>query len=410
MIFMGQKLGIQGEAILLCTLLSERDPFAGAPERSADIRERFWLLSDHFHNRPLPPNLRESIQRLLVTGRELAKRLNTPLTLSADFSDTMIAVLLAMAYPDRISRSRDSSAQRYLSVGGKEMILDYRDDLSSSEWLVVARNDGQTKSARIHLCAPISLHDLQEYLPHLFDTLQSVAWNPKTQRVEARETLRMGEILLESNAIECSDREKIGRILCEGIMLGGLDVLPWTDRGRGLVQRLRMFHHYGEITEDFSDAALLNTLQLWLMPHFTTHSSLKDLQNLDLTTILASRIEWATLRRLDAMLPVFFTAPTGSQIAIDYSDPDSPVLALRIQEVFGMTTHPSVMEGKLPLLIHLLSPAHRPIQMTRDLIGFWNGSYSEVKKELKGRYPKHYWPDDPQTAQPTTRTKKFMTP
>ncbi|MCK9372649.1 MAG: ATP-dependent helicase HrpB [Sulfuricurvum sp.] len=410
MLHMGQKLQIVGEAILLAALLSERDPLSGSSERSADIRERFWLLSDLLQNRPIPPHLREGVQRVLLSARDLAKRLKSPLKLTADFSDTMLAVLLAMAYPDRISRSRDTSNRRYLSVNGKESVLDPRDDLSGSEWLIIARSDGHTQSARIHLCAPISLEDLETYLPHLFETRQSMTWNPKTQRVEAREILRMGEILLRSHTVECNEREKIGKILCEGIVLSGLEALPWTEQSRSLLYRLRAFHRHGEITEDFSDAALFDTLPLWLMPHFTTHSSLKDLHSLDLTTILASRIEWETLRRLDALLPPFFTAPTGSKIPIDYSDPDAPVLALRIQEMFGVTTHPSVMGGKLPLLIHLLSPAHRPIQMTRDLIGFWNGSYGEVKKELKGRYPKHYWPDDPQTAQPTTRTKKFMTP
>lgn len=408
MIFMGQKMGVQGEAILLSALLSERDPLAGSPERSADIRERFWLLSDYHNNRFTPSHLRDNLQRILISARELAKRIKCSFVLSAEFSDTMIAVLLAIAYPDRIARSRDSAPQRYITVGGKEALLDQRDDLSHSQWLVIARSDGHSKSAPIHLCAPISLEELESHLPHLFATEESVTWNPQAQRVEAREILRLGAIILRSNTVEYSDREKIGQILCEGIRVNGLEVLPWSDRSRALLSRLQTFHYYGEIADNFSDATLIDTLQKWLMPHFNTHSSLRDLQNLDLYTILISGIEWETLRRLDALLPVVFTAPSGSNIAIDYTDPESPVLAIRIQEMFGLNTHPSVMEGKLPLLIHLLSPAHRPIQMTRDLVGFWNGSYSDVKKELKGRYPKHYWPDDPMNAQATNRTKKFM--
>lgn len=408
MIVMGQKMGYSGEAILLSALLSERDPLAGSPERSADIRERFWLLSDYHQNRPVSSHLRDGLQRILVSARELAKRLNTPLILSADFSDSLIAVLLAMAYPDRIARSRDSSSPHYLTIGGKEALLDFRDDLSGNPWLVIARSDGQKKTARIHLCAPISLEDLELHMPHLFQTEQGVAWNPQSRRVEARETLHMGAIILQSHTVECADREKIGRILCEGIRLCGIEALPWSEHSHSLLNRLRVFHRYGAIAGDFSDAALTDTLEQWLMPHFSAHSSIRDLQSLDLHAILSSGIEWETLRRLDALLPHYFSAPTGSKIAIDYTDPESPILAIRIQELFGLDIHPSVMQGKLPLLIHLLSPAHRPIQMTRDLVGFWNGSYHEVKKELKGRYPKHYWPDDPRTAQATNRTKKFM--
>lgn len=408
MIFMGQKMGVQGEAILLSALLSERDPLAGSPGHSTDIRERFWLLCDYHHNRFTPSHLRDSLQRILIGARELAGRLKCTLTLHPDFSDSLIAVLLAMAYPDRIAHSRNSSSHHYLTAVGKEALLDHRDDLFAIEWLVIARSDGHSKSARIHLCAPISLEDLEHHMPHLFKTIHSVTWNSQTLRVEARETLRLGAIILESTPIECTDKEKIGQILCEGIRQVGLDALPWSERSRSLLSRLRTFHHYGEMADDFSDAALADTLETWLMPHFTAHSSLRDVQNLDLYTVLTSTLEWETLRRLDSLLPEYITAPTGNKIAIDYTDPESPVLALRIQEVFGLTCHPSVMEGKLPLLLHLLSPARRPIQMTRDLVGFWKGSYNDVKKELKGRYPKHYWPDDPMNAQATDRTKKFM--
>lgn len=408
MVFMGQQMGVQGEAILLSALLSERDPLAGSPERSADIRERFWLLRDHLQSRSTPAHLHDGLQRILTSARELTKRLTCSLSLCGEFSDTMIVALLAMAYPDRIARSRDSAPQRYLTVGGKEALLDQRDDLSTSEWLIIARSDGHSKSARIHLCAPITLEDLELHMPHLFKSEQNVIWNRQTQRVEAREILRLGSIVVDSHPVKYPDRDTIGRMLCEGIRLNGLETLPWSERSRSLLNRLRTFHSQGEITVSYSETALTDTLESWLLPHFTTHSSLRELQTLDLYTILSSSMEWETVRRLDTLLPIFFTAPTGSKIAIDYTDPDYPVLALRIQELFGLNIHPSVMEGKLLLLIHLLSPAHRPIQMTRDLIGFWNGSYNDVKKELKGRYPKHYWPDDPMNAQATNRTKKFM--
>jgi len=408
MIIMGHDMGYQSEAILLSVLLSERDLLIGTNERSADIRDRFGLLSDQMRNHSAPPHLREGIERLLVSARELAKRLGGSLVLSDTFADEMVAVLLAMAYPDRIARSRETASGRYLSAGGKEFLLDQRDDLSGSQWLIIVRSDGQSKTSRIHLCAPILFETVERYFSHLIATEQTVAWNPQTQRVEARAMTTLGSLILDSQAIECTDREKIGRILCEGIRQNGLDALPWSDRSRTVLNRLRTFHHHGKIADDFSDETLLMTLEMWLMPHFNAHCSLRDLQTLDLYTILTSGMEWESLARLDALLPEYISAPTGSKIAIDYTDPESPVLSVRIQEMFGVKTHPSILEGRLPLLIHLLSPARRPIQMTRDLVGFWSGSYSDVKKELKGRYPKHYWPDDPLYAQATNRTKKFM--
>ncbi|MDP3465123.1 MAG: ATP-dependent helicase HrpB [Sulfuricurvum sp.] len=408
MLVCAQRLGFSSEAILLCILVSERDPFASSYERSADIRERFWLLCDTLKNVPTPAHLRDGVQRLIISARELAKRQGQSLTLNPDFPDSMISILLAMAYPDRIARIRPSATGRYLTAGGKEAVLNAEDDLTGSQWLIIARSNGDTKNARIHLCAPIDPEELERHFPELFKNEESVSWNGETQRVEGRTIKRLGAIILESRAIECRNKDQIAKKLCEGIRLSGLESLPWSDRARSLVYRLQIFYRYGEIEADFRNEILTSTLETWLMPHFTTHSSLRDLQNLDLYTVLSSQIEWQMLKRLDALLPDSFTAPTGNKIFIDYSNLDSPVLAVRIQEMFGVSVHPSVMEGKIMLLIHLLSPAKRPIQMTRDLVGFWSGSYSDVKKELKGRYPKHYWPDDPHSAQATTRTKKFM--
>jgi len=398
----------QSEAILLATLLSERDPFAGLQEKSADIRERFWLLKSHLQNRPIPSHLYDRLDQLRISVRELAQRLRISISFDTECSDETIAILLAMAYPDRLARIRQTSTNRYLTATGKEAMLDSRDDLCGCEWLIIVRSDGDTKTSRIHLCAPITDEAVHNYFSHWISTQQSLTWNEQTQRVESRETTQLGAILLESRSIESQEKDKVAKKLCEGIRLSGLESLPWSDKGRSFLYRLRCLYHHEKLSNPYSDTQLLETLESWLLPHLTTHSSLRDVQTLDLYTILSSALDWESLKRLDLLFPEYYLAPTGNQLSIDYSDPDSPVLAVRIQELFGLKAHPSVHMGKLSLLVHLLSPAHRPIQMTRDLVGFWSGSYHEVKKELKGRYPKHYWPDDPHNAQATSRTKKFM--
>ncbi|MDD5119077.1 MAG: ATP-dependent helicase C-terminal domain-containing protein, partial [Sulfuricurvum sp.] len=287
-------------------------------------------------------------------------------------------------------------------------ILSREDDLFGEEWLVIAESDGDATMARIYRCAPLEFDLLERFGNALFVTEQSVTWNADFQRVEAREVRRLGAIIIESRPLSNPDSTLVKRTLIEGIRSLGLQVLFTSPKALSLLRRLQVLHHHEHSFGDFSDDTLLNTLETWLLPHLTTQSSLRECEALDLSMILTSHLSWDQTKRLDTLLPTHFTAPTGSSIPLDYSDPEAIVLAVRIQEVFGLSEHPSVMEGKIPLLVHLLSPARRPIQVTRDLVGFWNGSYADVKKELKGRYPKHYWPDDPRDAEATSRTKKYM--
>lgn len=410
MIMISKRLELQSEAILLAALLSERDPLSKSPYRSTDMRERFWLLCDYFRNDAVPAEFHQNLSFILKTARDLAGRLRLSLRLSQTISPSMIGILLALAYPDRLARVRTANGEKYLLSNGKEAILSAEDDLRGEEWLVVCESDGTGTAARIQRCAPLDLDGLETHCRELFSNEETLQWNRETQKVEARIIRRLGAIVLESHPILTPDTARIKQTLLEGIRLHGLESLPWSDEALTLLHRLRFFHHHSPEHSygDFSDKTLLSTLEEWLLPHLSDQSSLRDCATLDLHTILSAHLTWDQMQSLNTLLPTHFTAPTGSRIALDYSNPEGVVLAVRIQEVFGLLSHPSIMEGKISLLIHLLSPARRPIQVTRDLVGFWNGSYSDVKKELKGRYPKHYWPDDPSQAQATTKTKKNM--
>lgn len=410
MIIIGRSLGYESEAVLLASLLNERDLFARSNTRTSDMRERFWSLCDKINGKNLPSMIAETADIVLKTARELSTRLGSFLRLSDNFPPAMIALFLALAYPDRIACLRNSKGNKYLMSNGKEAILSDDDDLYDEEWLVVSQSDGNTTMARIYRCAPLEIELLERHAPELFSIEKSITWNSDAGRVEAREIKRLGAIIVETRPLSNPDGTEVKRTLIKGIRSRGMDVLLWSPKSLALRHRLQALNHHlsNDSFGDFSDESLLDSLESWFLPHLTTQTSLRECEILDLHAILTSQFTWEQTQRLNNLLPTHFTVPTGSSIALDYSDPESIVLAVRIQEIFGLRLHPSVLDGKIPLLIHLLSPAKRPIQMTRDLIGFWSGSYSDVKKELKGRYPKHYWPDDPSNAAATSRTKKFM--
>lgn len=406
MMLRAKALGYESEAVVLSTILTEKEILSG--RQSSDILERFHIVKEVLEGKN--PVKSTPLVPFIQSVRELAGRLRCTMRFSPDCDDKILSLLLSLAYPDRIARARGTGRGKYITSGGKELFLSEHDDALTTEWLVVPRSDGHTTMARIHLCAPISPESLESFAPELFASERSVTFNRDTQRVESREIRRLGAIIIESRPIPHPDTQEVITALIEGIRFNGLEVLPWSPPAKSLLERIRtLAHHLPDGMEnDFSDEALLENLDVWLTPHLGTETSIRECEQLDMHTILSSMLSWEQIQTLDRLFPSHFTAPTGSKIVIDYSDPDSPVLSVRIQEMFGLSLHPAVFGGKLPLLIHLLSPAQRPIQMTRDLVGFWTGSYSDVKKELKGRYPKHFWPDDPATAPATSKTKKFM--
>lgn len=320
-----------------------------------------------------------------------------------------LGLLAALAWPDRIARRR--SGQRYQLAGGQSADLVEGHSLGGSDWLVAVELGLGEQGIRIFVAEPLDLQQLERQLPELFSQQEWLGWDAREGRVRAERQRCLGQIVLERTPLsELSDEQK-GRCLLDGIRQAGLACLPWDEESSQWLARARCGRDWLPELDlpPLDEASLLATLEQWLLPHLSgLGGRLEALKRLDLMAIVRSSLSWEQSRALDEALPTHFTAPTGSRIRIRYQPGQPPALPVRIQEMFGQRETPSVARGRVPLLVELLSPARRPLQLTQDLVAFWQGAYGEVKKEMKGRYPKHYWPDDPLQAQPTRVTKQRM--
>jgi ATP-dependent helicase HrpB len=281
--------------------------------------------------------------------------------------------------------------------------------LSKSEFIVAAELDGAEREARIFLAAPVGLADLEALFPSQILDSVMITWDDRTQAVRSRRERRLGELVLDSRDLRNPDPGAVQAAALAGLRQLGLSALPFTpelDQWRARVALLRRFEVPGpHAWPDLSDDALLADLEEWAPPWLVGLTRREHFARLDVVNALHSRLSYAQQAILEREAPTHFTAPSGSRIPIDYLDGETPTISVRLQEMFGLHATPSVAAGRLPLLLKLLSPAHRPVQITRDLVSFWERGYHEVKKDLKGRYPKHYWPDDPYTAEPTRRRR-----
>jgi ATP-dependent helicase HrpB len=271
--------------------------------------------------------------------------------------------------------------------------------------LAIGEVAGRAASARIVLAAPLSLEEIEAIAGGSIETTDELAFDRASAGLRARRRRRLGALALAEQTLAVAKDEASALALARGVLSLGLERLPWS-RGlkqwRGRVMFLRRAE--GEAWPDLSDAALASDPE-WLAPFLIGKTRLDEIQAEDLSAALRAKLPWALARRLDEAAPTHFSAPTGTAAAIDYEAEGGPSIALRVQELFGLAEHPSVAQGRIPLTLHLLSPAHRPIQITRDLPGFWRGSWASVRAELRGRYPRHFWPEDPASAAPTTRAK-----
>jgi len=423
MMVRGAQAGHGYDACLLAALLTERDIFS-AGERSADIAPRLALLRAMKDGNTASAGANPQQCRLVIRSadrfhraiRQLDRRTGSGVIDQHDLP----GVLLAFACPDRIARARHTADNRYLLSSGKGAFLDQGEALASEEFIVAAELDGRQREARIYRAAGISLQQIEEYCADNIETATSVSWNPQSQRVDAVTRTRLGAIVLDERQADSADPEDVIAALLEGIRQNGLDCLPWSKQALQLRQRIRFLHtqqQLGAVADpqldalelpDLSDEHLLQNLETWLLPHLDTHNSIKKLQALDMHTILLGMLDWPQQQTLDALAPTHVTVPSGSRIAIDYSDPAAPVLAVRLQELFGLLQTPAVINGRFGLLLHLLSPGYKPMQVTQDLASFWRTTYFEIRKELRGKYKKHYWPEDPLTAQATSKTRRRM--
>jgi ATP-dependent helicase HrpB len=409
MVLKAQSLGVLTVACDLAALLSERDPVRGdgAVPPDADIETRLALLRHH-GDQP-PPGLSvspDALRRIRAEADRVRSALGERGAGARAPSDAASAgLLLAFAYPDRIGQLRSPRSGRFLLRNGNGAVLASVQALSDAPFIVAAELDGRRPESRIFLAASVALDAIVQHFSDQIVIEQDVVWDPRSRTVVARERERLGAIVLAERPLRHPDAGAIAAALLDGVRQLGVAALPWSPGARSVRQRLAFLHALDASWPDVSDPALMETLGAWLVPRIGTARSIDDLERVDLTNALLALLPWDRRASLDELAPTHVVVPSGSRIPIDYSDPASPVLAVRLQEMFGLADTPRIARGAVPLTIHLLSPAHRPVQVTRDLARFWQTSYFDVRKEMRGRYPKHYWPDDPMQAEPTRRAK-----
>ncbi len=401
MILKAEEIGFGGLACDLAALLSDRDILKKREGFSpADVRERLNILNRSRGDKGKMPEVRQ----VLKNADDLRRRFGVD---GAPSDPAMSGVVLAFAYPDRIGELRQGKKTSYRLSGGRGVQLNDGDPMAGEPYLVVADLDGNGREARIYLAAAITYQQLQEYFSEQIKTAIRVYWDEERERIIADEEKRIGALILEAKRIKEPEPEAITEALVHVITAKDLRPLPWDAGSEAILDRIAFARRHDsegewpEITRD----SLKETASEWLAPYLTGINTLAGLQDLKLEEILKSVLPWDLQQKLEDIAPARLTVPTGSKIRLDYSDPDAPVLAVRMQEIFGMAELPSLANGRVPLTAHLLSPARRPAQITKDLAGFWANSYKDVKKDLKGQYPRHYWPDDPLQAEPTARAK-----
>ena len=392
MVLRGREMGLGGLAAHLAALLGERDIFRGDRARqNADIRSRMEALS---RGRGAPRHLLQMVERLHKGPAPAAEEITW-----------QTGRLLALAFPDRIARRRPGAPGHFLLSNGRGAMLDQTDPLAREEFLAVAALDGAKAEGRIYLAAPLDMEGIEAAFADRISTRDAVAWDGRTRAVVAARRRMLGALVLEEKPLS-PHADALKAAMIDGIRQMGLGALPWTpdlEHFRARVAFVRAQDPDGG-WPDMSDAALMERLEDWLGPFLDGVSRETHLARIDLGSALRSILDWEQARRLDQLAPSHLTVPSGSRLRLDYAT-GAPVLAVRLQEMFGATETPAVLDGRIPVTLHLLSPAQRPVQVTQDLVGFWDRSYGDVKRDLKGRYPKHYWPDDPRVAEPTARAK-----
>ncbi|ARC90549.1 ATP-dependent helicase HrpB [Rhodovulum sp. MB263] len=380
------------QAAPLAALLSERDPLRGA---GADLALRLRCLTGPNAPSPVPPD-RGALARIRAEAKRLAARApEAPRPMSP-------GEMAALAYPDRIGLRRKGDEPRYVLSGGKGAVLEASDPLAGQRLIVALDLDGDAREAKVRLAAPLSEADLRAVHGAAIGWQDVCEWSRREARVAMRRQERFGALVLDDRNWPDPPPETVARAMLEGVRALGL---PWSDAARRFRARVELLRAEGAELPDFSDAGLMAGLEDWLLPHLGGVRTAEDLKRFDLLPALSARLDWETRQSVDRLAPSSFETPLGRKIPIDY-DGEAPAIALRLQELFGVIEHPRVGPNRLPLRITLLSPAGRPVQVTMDLPGFWATSYADVRKDMRGRYPRHPWPEDPTAADPTLRAKR----
>src|SRR5262249_1792328 len=341
-----------------------------------------------------------------ASARDLARRWSSQVaeaerraTASMGNSDLTTGVMLAFAFPDRVARNRGNGS--FVLANGRGAAVEQTSSLARAPYIAVAEMTGTAASGRILLAAPISEGEIEQHFAEHIETSDEISFDRGAMALRARRKRTLHAITLSEAPLAVTSSAETARVLADGLIAAGLDRLPWSKAAKQWRDRVMFLRKAeGESWPDMSDDGLIARREDWLVPALYDKTALKDVSAGDLSDALMALLPWELRSRLDREAPTHFEAPTGTALAIDYEAEQGPTIAVRLQELFGLNSHPSIAGGKVPLVLELLSPAQRPVQVTRDLPGFWRGSYSAVRSDLRGRYPRHPWPDDPANALP----------
>jgi ATP-dependent helicase HrpB len=391
MIVDSHRLGAAKEAAEIAAILTER----GLGGDSVDLDARL----DQFR--------RDRSQRA-VSARQLAQRWASQVaaTEGASSSDDApsTGVMLAFAFPDRVARNRGNGS--FVLANGRGAAVDQTSALARAPTIAVAELTGTAANGRILLAAPITQGDIELRFADQIESADEISFDRASMSLRGRRKRTLHAITLSEAPLALTPSVETARVLADGLIAVGLDKLPWSKplkQWRDRVMFLRKAE--GDNWPDLSNGALAAQRESWLLPALFDKTALKQFSSGDLSDALMALLPWELRARLEREAPTHFEAPTGTMLPIDYEAEQGPTIAVRLQELFGLNTHPSIARGAVPLVLELLSPAHRPVQVTRDLPGFWRGSYAAVRSDLRGRYPRHPWPEDPASAMPTRRVK-----
>jgi ATP-dependent helicase HrpB len=404
MLLAAREHGAAAEAAELAALLSERDLLRGGGpgrDRDSDVRSRLDRLrrgGGHGAERGV-------LERIRRAERAYARQLGAQTKPSSGVEP---GALLALAYPDRIGKRRLGGEGRYQLANGRGASFANPESVAREEFIVAVELDDREREARVLLAAPLARADLDEYFAADIVTRDELAWDARSEAVVARRTTRLGELVLDEKPLRDAPPETAAAALLDGLRSLGLEALPWDDDTRTFVARCEFVRALGrgDLNDwpTFAAEALAADLQ-WLEPYLTRVTRRSHFDRIPLGDALRARLTRTQLRQLDELAPTHVTLPTGTHTPIDYRDDNAPCASMRMQEVFGLAATPRIGGGQVPVTFKLLSPAHRPLQVTRDLASFWKNAYVDVRKDMRGRYPRHYWPENPLEAEPTRRAK-----
>lgn len=403
MLIVGRDRGLGALACALASLIGERDPMRAGigTSRPVDIRGRVEALRGE-------DDARGFDRGGLAHARKLARDLRRQLDVGDEkFSSAQrCGELIALGWPERVAQRRGEYGQFRLA-NGRGAIVTPVDSLAGESYLAIADLDGGAKDSRVFLAAPIDEAAIESLFDDRIETTATVIWDPRDQAVRAMRERKLGALVLAQGRYEDAPAEAQRAAMIEGVRQLGLQALPWDAASQALRLRIGFLavHDPAGGWAAMDDETLLADLETWLGPSLTGVTRRAHLARIDLHEALMRSLDWEHRRRLDVDAPTHVTVPSGSRLPVDYSDSTAPALGVRLQEMFGARDTPRIAGGRVGLTLRLLSPAGRPIQVTRDLAGFWRGSYADVRREMRGRYPKHPWPDDPLIAPPTVRAK-----